>query len=152
MRIRALFIHPVKGCRALAVDAAQLGPLGLDGDRRFAFAAEDGTVLTQRDQPLLATIVPALHDDNLFLDLGGIAQLTLAFSKFSESTRVDVWGNPVAGRATRDDSLDDYLGARVRLVMLDPGSPRAFVDSQKGTDLFSGPKGQSRRSVPGHAN
>jgi uncharacterized protein YcbX len=130
MRVQALYIHPVKACRALAVDELELGALGADLDRRFAFVADDGLALTQRDQPLLATVVPTVSHDALHLDLGGLAQVVLPFSAFREGTRVDVWGNSVAGRAVREDRLDDYLGARVRLVRLDPQSPRAFVDSR----------------------
>ena len=130
MRVQALYAHPVKACRALARDELTLTALGADQDRRFAFAAEDGSALTQRDQPLLATVVPAVRADELRLDLGGLAQLALPFSAFVDSVTVDVWSHPVAGRATRDDALDDYLGARVRLVMLDKHSPRAFVDSR----------------------
>lgn len=130
MRVQALYVHPVKACRALARDELSLTALGADEDRRFAFLAEDGTALTQRDQPLLATVVPTVRDDELQLDLGGLAQVVLPFSEFGEAARVDVWGNSVAGRATRDASLDDYLGARVRLVKLDAQSPRTFVDSR----------------------
>lgn len=130
MRIQALYVHPVKACRALAREELSLTALGADEDRRFAFVAQDGTALTQRDQPLLVTVVPTVRDDELRLDLGGLAQLVLPFARFTEGTRVDVWGNALAGRATRDDALDDYLGARVRLVRLDAQSPRAFVDSR----------------------
>ena len=130
MRVQALYVYPVKACRALARGELSFTALGADEDRRFAFVAEDGAALTQRDQPLLATIVPTVRDDALHLDLGGLAQRILPFSEFREETRVDVWGNSVAGRATRDDALDDYLGARVRLVKLDAQSPRAFVDSR----------------------
>ena len=65
MRVRALYVYPVKACRALARDELTLTALGADQDRRFAFAAEDGSALTQRDQPLLATVVPALRADEL---------------------------------------------------------------------------------------
>ena len=56
MRVLQLYVYPVKGCRAVAVDEAALGPLGLEHDRRFAFVDADGRAVTQRDQPLLATI------------------------------------------------------------------------------------------------
>lgn len=130
MRVQALYVYPVKACRALARDQLSLTALGADEDRRFAFVAEDGSALTQRDQPLLATVIPAVRDDALHLELGGLTRRVLSFSEFREETRVNVWGNSVAGRAARDDALDDYLGARVRLVKLDVQSPRTFVDSR----------------------
>ena len=70
MRISNLYVYPVKGCRAVAVEEASLGPLGLEHDRRFAFLGTDGRAVTQRDQPLLATVRPTLDENVLRLDLG----------------------------------------------------------------------------------
>lgn len=133
MRIAALYVYPVKACRALALERAAAGPLGLENDRRFAFVAEDGRALTQRDQPLLATISPALDARAIRLDLGGLLQLTLAFSDFAETVSVDVWGNQVRARAAPEKLVSeaaDYLGAPVRFVALDGKPQRAFVDSR----------------------
>jgi uncharacterized protein YcbX len=49
MRVAQLYVYPVKGCRALAVDQATLGPLGFEHDRSFAFVGADGRAVTQRD-------------------------------------------------------------------------------------------------------
>ena len=133
MRVQALYVHPVKGCRALPRTELSLTALGADQDRRFAFVAEDGLALTQRDQPLLATVVPALDERGLRLDFGGLAQLAFPLADFTEAATVDVWGNRVAGKAVSQRAVSaavDYLGAAVRLVMLDPQSQRAFVDSR----------------------
>jgi uncharacterized protein YcbX len=133
MRVQALFIHPVKACRAIACDEISLTALGAEQDRRFAFVADDGLTLTQRDQPLLASVVPSLGDSALRLDFGGLLQLAFPFAQFLEPTRVDVWGNSVSARAVADGFMGpvvEYLGTRARLVMLDPQSPRAFVDSR----------------------
>jgi uncharacterized protein YcbX len=123
----------VKGCRAVPLDVAMLGPLGLDGDRRFAFVRDDGCALTQREASLLASIVPQLDERGLSLDLGGLADLELPLKIFSEPISVDVWGKRVPGRAAPDGAAvkaAEYLGAYVRLVMLDADAQRAFVDSQ----------------------
>ncbi len=131
MRIAALYVYPVKGCRALAVNPAVAGPLGLDDDRRFAFVDEEGRAFTQRDQPLLATIRPQLEPKALRLDLGGLAELVVPLSSFTQPASVDVWGNSVPGRAARlIRELADYLGASVRLVMLDGAAQRSFADSR----------------------
>jgi uncharacterized protein YcbX len=131
MRISALYVYPVKGCRAAAVDEAALGPLGLDGDRRFAFVTEDGLAFTQRDQPLLATVCPRVEPDALRLDLGGLAELVVPLSCFTQPVSVDVWGKRVAGRAAPSiGEVDDYLGASVRFVMLDGAAQRSFADSR----------------------
>jgi uncharacterized protein YcbX len=131
MRISALYVYPVKGCRAAAVDEAAVGPLGLDGDRRFAFVTEDGLALTQRDQPLLATVCPHLEPEALRLDLGGLAEVVVPVSSFTQLASVDVWGKSVPGRAAPwIRELDDYLGASVRFVMLEGAAQRSFADSR----------------------
>lgn len=130
MRVAALYVYPVKACRAVAVDEALLGPLGLERDRRFAFVGDDGCALTQRDASLLATIRAALDSETLRLDFGGLVELALPLAGFAEEAIVDVWGKQVPARSVRSDVASEYLGRRVSLAMLHPHSPRAFVDSK----------------------
>jgi uncharacterized protein YcbX len=130
VRVADLYVYPVKGCRAVAVDEAAVGPLGLERDRRFAFLGADGRAVTQRDQPLLATIAPKLEENTLRLDFGGLAVTAIALDDFRESSRVDVWGTPIPGRSVPVDAASDYLGMPVRLVMLEPDARRSFVDSK----------------------
>ena len=130
MRVGALYVYPVKGCRALAVDEAALGPLGLEQDRRFAFVDAHGRAVTQRDQPLLATIQPVVEDNALRLDFGGLARVVIDFGSFRKSSPVDVWGTPISGRAAAADDASDYLGMEVALVMLDAAAGRSFADSK----------------------
>ena len=130
MLVKALYVYPVKACRAVALTHADLGPLGMEHDRRFAFIDEDARAVTQRDQPLLATIQPALDKETLRLDFGGLAQVTLSFNEFGHPTLVDVWGKGIAARATPAEVASEYLGMRVTLAMLDARSTRAFVDSK----------------------
>ena len=131
MRVQSLYVYPVKACRGIGREEAQLGTLGFEHDRRFAFATADGVALTQRDQPLLATILPSLEARALHLDLGGLAQVELPFEAFTEAALVDVWGKHTPGRAaTALDRVSDYLGVEVRLVMLERGAERSFADSR----------------------
>lgn len=130
-RVSALFTYPVKSCRAAALERASLDRLGIEHDRRFVFSAEDNVAVTQRDQPLLATIVPQLEVGALGLDLGGLAALAVSLDSFRAPSVVDVWGRRIPGFATDTIAvLDEYLGARVRLIMLDPTAERSFADSR----------------------
>lgn len=133
LRIAGLRIHPVKACAATAVDEAVLGPLGLEYDRRFAFVDAAGRAVTQRDQPLLATVRPALDAGALRLDFGGLLQIRVPFDAFTEGLTADVWGKSIAARAapvSLTSAAADYLGMPARLVALEPAAQRAFVDSQ----------------------
>ena len=133
MRVRDLYVYPVKGCRAIALEHATFGVLGIEGDRRFSFVDPEGRAVTQRDEPLLATITPALRAEELCLDLGGLAELRIEPRHFCESVIVDVWGKRIPGRAVpapRVAAAADYLGMRVRLVALDRAAERSFADSR----------------------
>ena len=131
MRVSALYVYPVKAGRAIALEEALLGPLGLEHDRRFVFMAEDGVAVTQRDQPLLATVSPQVGAAALVLDLGGLADVEVALESFTQPVAVDVWGKPIPGRAAPELApVEQYLGMRARLVALDPAAERTFADSR----------------------
>ncbi|MGI9601580.1 MAG: MOSC domain-containing protein [Acidimicrobiales bacterium] len=64
--VTGLFRYPVKGLRAVAVDAAEVTPTGLRGDREFAIVGDEGTPLDQVKWPKLARIgVDPVGDDQL---------------------------------------------------------------------------------------
>lgn len=130
MRISALYVYPVKACRAVAVDEAALGPLGLEHDRRFVFVGEDGLALTQREQPLLATVRPHLQKGALRLDFGGLVETRFAFEEFREEAIVDVWGQRIPARRHASTAADAYLGVSARLAILDEAAQRSFADSR----------------------
>ncbi len=117
MRVAQLYVYPVKGCRAVALDEAALGPLGLAQDRRFAFLGADGRTVTQRDQPLLATIRATVEGNALRLDFGGLTETAIALDDFR-------------ARAVPLNVASNYLGMEVALVMLDVDARRSFVDSK----------------------
>jgi uncharacterized protein YcbX len=130
VRVSRLYVYPVKGCRAVAVDQSTLGPLGLEHDRRFAFVGADGRAVTQRDQPLLATVGATLDEGVLRLDFGGLTETAVPLDSFKASTSVDVWGTQIPARGASADPAGDYLGMRVSLVMLDADARRSFADSK----------------------
>lgn len=142
-RITALWIYPVKAGRGLARAEAELGPLGLALDRRWAIVRPDGRALTQREEPRLARLVPRLEPDRLVLSLDG-AELALPLDDSGEPLVATVWGDRievVAPDPAADRALSDCLGRAVRIVRFPettvrpcdpafapPGSRTAFAD------------------------
>jgi uncharacterized protein YcbX len=129
VRVAGLYVYPIKSCRAVAVDEATFGQLGVEHDRRFAFIDEHGRALTQREQPLLATVRPTLDGQKLELEFGGLFKVAIPLGGFAGSTDVDVWGRRIPGRLVPEHFLADaasYFGARVRIAALDA----AAVDAQ----------------------
>ena len=131
LKVACLYIYPVKGCAAVALDAADVEDLGLAGDRRFALVDESGVAITQRDHPVLATVRPSLNGEKLQLDLGGLAGV--AIDHFTEPAMVDVWGKRIPAFAAPEHvtaALAEYVGTPLRLVRLDPAAERSFADSR----------------------
>jgi len=128
-RVKALNIYPVKGCGAVVVEHATLGPLGLGEDRRWMIVeAATGRFLTQRDLAVLATIRPRLQSDALMLDLPGGPVLTLDLTDRGDRRRVMVWRDEVEAvepDKAASDALGRWLGRPVSLVRFPETAERA---------------------------
>lgn len=125
--VAALWIYPVKAGRGLARAEAELGPLGLAFDRRWAIVGPDGRALTQREEPRLARLVPRLEPDRLVLSLDG-AELVLPLEDAGEPVVATVWGDRievVAPDPAADRVLSRALGRPVRIVRFPETTVRA---------------------------
>jgi uncharacterized protein YcbX len=74
MRIAGINVYPVKSGAGVPLEAAELTPMGLSGDRRWLVADEEGVFVTQRQLPALARLraVPTAAGLRLELDGEGI--------------------------------------------------------------------------------
>lgn len=68
-RVAELSYYPVKGCAAVSAREALLTPAGPAHDRSFMVVSEAGGYRTQRRDPRLALIRPAISDDGQRLTL-----------------------------------------------------------------------------------
>ncbi|CAN90252.1 hypothetical protein sce0095 [Sorangium cellulosum So ce56] len=94
MRLSAIHIYPVKGCRGLAVDAVAVDALGLAGDRRFMIVDPEGKPLTQRPLPRMALIETQLSESALTLGFAGRPPISVP--RRAEGARlltVEVWSS-----------------------------------------------------------
>ena len=65
--IQSLYIYPIKGMRGISVTKAQLQSEGFQYDRRWMLVDKNGTFLSQRVHPLMATFETAI--DGTFLKI-----------------------------------------------------------------------------------
>jgi uncharacterized protein len=107
----------VKSCRGLSLPEATVEPWGLAGDRRWMLVDEAGEFVTQREDPLLATVVPTPVPSGLRLFLRG-KEVEVPFPD-AQAPRVEVsvWGDRLAAR------LAARFEPGLRLVYMD--EPRA---------------------------
>ncbi len=116
--VAELRVYPVKSLRGRAVARAQVEPWGLAGDRRWMVITPDGRFVTQRQYPVMATIVAAAGPAGLTLSQPGRRPLTIPFPDAAPET-VTIWRDDVpavpAGPAA-DGWLSDALALDCRLV------------------------------------
>ncbi|WP_437676728.1 MOSC domain-containing protein [Sorangium sp. So ce131] len=134
MRISAIHIYPVKGCRGLALDAAAVDDLGLVGDRRFMIVEPDGKPLTQRPLPRMALIETQLSEDALTLRAPGREPISVPrAAQGARLLTVEVWSSTgLSAEDCGDEAaqwLSDYLEQPARLVRIGASFRRPVLAS-----------------------
>lgn len=119
--LESIHIYPVKSCRAVALDEVEITRTGLRGDRLFQVIDSDGNPVTQRQQPVLATVVPSLIDRGLRLEADGRSPLEVEAPTVNDTTAKSLLGVSVeAGDAGEEAAawFSEVVGRPVRLVAM----------------------------------
>ncbi|HEY7642048.1 MAG TPA: MOSC N-terminal beta barrel domain-containing protein [Steroidobacteraceae bacterium] len=122
IRITALNVYPVKGCRGIALDSARIAATGFEHDREWLIVRPDGRFMTQREEPRLALIETAFVDEALRLRVPGGAELRTPFDASGNEVEVTCWKDRCAAFDAGEEAasfLTRYLGAPYRLVRFD---------------------------------
>ncbi|WP_433390624.1 MOSC domain-containing protein [Micromonospora sp. KLBMP9576] len=124
MRLSAIHSYPVKGCRRLDHDVADVEPWGLAGDRRWMIVDANGVGVTQRENTRLVALRATPHGGVLLLRAEGHADLAVPEPTGGEPIEVRTFRSrklPVpalpAGPAA-DAWVSGFLGRAARLVWL----------------------------------
>jgi len=141
-RVVELSYYPVKGCAAVSAREALLTPAGLAHDRSFMVVSEAGVYRTQRRDPRLALIRPAVSDDGgrLVLRAPDAESLDLPVDTSGARRPVDLFGTAYQGIDQGDTAaewLSDVLGARSRLVRVPPDHHRVTDGRTPGTSGYA---------------
>jgi len=56
IRVASLHVYPVKSCRGIDLDEAEVVSTGLRWDRKWVVVGADGAFLSQRTHPVMATV------------------------------------------------------------------------------------------------
>jgi len=132
VRIESLHVYPVKGCRGIALDAADVATTGLvahgAGDREWMVVDLAGRFVTQREYPRLALVGTQARDGFLTLSASDVPPLVVPMRGAEGASRdVVVWRSDVKGFDAGDEParwLSAHLGADVRLVRFDRSRAR----------------------------
>jgi uncharacterized protein YcbX len=127
-RITAINVYPVKGCRGVALESARIGAMGFEHDREWLITRPDGRFMTQREEPRLALIEPALVDTHApgggqqRLRVPGGSELNVPLAASGREVEVTCWKDRCAAFDAGEEAaefLAGYLGSPVRLVRFD---------------------------------
>ncbi|MGR4847762.1 MOSC domain-containing protein [Streptomyces sp. LARHCF252] len=141
-RVVGLSYYPVKGCAGISAREALLTPAGLAHDRSFMVVSEEGVYRTQRRDPRLALIRPAITADGerLTLSAPGTEALHLRVDTSGARQKVDLFGTPYQGIDQGDAAaawLSEVLRAPSRLVRVPPEHDRVTDGLTPGTSGYA---------------
>lgn len=126
--LSAINIYPIKSCGGIALEQANIGPLGLALDRHWMVVDGEGVFLTQRSHARMACIRPRFIDGAMLLSAPGMPDLQLAVAgEDGASVQVQVWKDNVAALDQGERArqwFSDFLETDARLVRFDPHAER----------------------------
>jgi uncharacterized protein len=126
MRITKLNVYPIKGCRGLSVTSVAVDRLGLVGDRRLMVVDDEDRFISQRENPLLATLRPALAGSSVIVAGLGDESTRFDIDPDGADREVRVWGHDGIIAADQGDTVaewfSDAIVQRCRLVFFGPRS------------------------------
>ena len=130
-QITQLTIYPVKAFAGIALSAARVTPMGLEGDREWMLVNTQGRFVTQRGLPRLAAIAPGLRNGDVWLQAPQLGEVRLAPPPVdAEPVQVRVWKDTCLAQAA-DGATNTWVtqaaqsSEPLRLVKLAPGFVRA---------------------------
>ncbi|EPH43795.1 MOSC N-terminal beta barrel domain-containing protein [Streptomyces aurantiacus] len=140
--IAELSYYPVKGCAGTSASEAVLTPAGLAHDRSFMVVSTEGVFRTQRRDPRLALIRPAIDADGTRLTLRAPGHDGVHIDVDASGPRrdVDLFGAAYLGIDQGDAAaawLSDVLGTPSRLVRVPPEHDRVTDGRIPGTSGYA---------------
>ncbi|MFI1577182.1 MOSC domain-containing protein [Embleya sp. NPDC020630] len=134
--LASLHLYPIKSTRGIDLSEAVVEPWGLAGDRRWMLVDTTGRFLSQRKQPLLATVTVRQEDGGrLVVRAPAMDELRVEPPAEVRLVPVTVWNDEVEAAVGPDDAhtwFGKVLGIDVRLVHLD--DPTRRMPDQKYAD------------------
>ena len=128
--ISQIIIYPIKSCKGISLDSAEVTLTGLRHDRKFVLVDSDYKFLSQRRFPKMCLINTSIHGDILTAwGPGVIPHLILPLNQppQNDPIPVNIWGKIGYGSfigGFADAWFSKYLGVKCRLLRIDFRKPR----------------------------
>ncbi|MEM9543448.1 MAG: MOSC N-terminal beta barrel domain-containing protein, partial [Cyanobacteria bacterium P01_E01_bin.42] len=137
MHVSELSIYPIKACRGISLEMAEVTPKGFLWDREFMITDRSGKFLTQRQYPQLALIEVKIEEERISLSAPSHPSLEIPATSEGEEIEVQVWRSHLIA-IDRGDRAGHWLQSvlktpdPLRLVQQTPRHIRA-IDPQYAT-------------------
>ena len=125
-----IFVAPVKGFAVVPRDEVELGPHGIDDDRRFHLIGAEGRLLNGKQLAPLVQIVPEWVEESGFLSLSfPTGEVVSGVIELGERVTTNFYGRrDVEGRLVEgpwSEAISTFVGRPLRLVQpVEPGAGR----------------------------
>lgn len=142
MHISEINIYPIKSLKGIRLDSCVVEARGLEFDRRWMLTRPDGTFITQREFPQMATVAVAVESGGLRVESERAGSITLPFEPDSgEWQRVTVWQSVCDGlvyKGAVSEWFSDVIGTKCQLVHMPDGTKRHVNPRfDRGQDIVS---------------
>jgi uncharacterized protein len=145
--ISGLYYYPIKSCKGIAVDTAQVIETGILHDRELLIVdAATNQFYTQRELPKMALLAPRIEDNYLELTAPNMPVLKIPLQAEGKPLTVTVWQSvceTVDQGETVAEWLGDFLGVKTRLVRMQNDfkrriDPKFALDSENSVSFADG--------------
>lgn len=123
--LSAIHVHPVKSCGRIEVERVAVDATGLRHDREWQVVDDEGKPVTQRQQPVLATVQPRIQGDAVSLEAGEHGATVLRKTSTRPAEVRSLFGAPVDAVDGGDQAAEwvsDLLGQSCRFAAVTDSS------------------------------
>lgn len=134
--VSALYFYPIKSCGGISLEVAEIDQRGIRGDRAFMVVDQTGQFVTQRQQPRMALIQPAIREDGaITVTAPNMPEISIVADNTGKRYDVKVWRDTCIG-VYQGDAIaawfSTFLGVACRVVHMLENSVRQ-VDPRYAT-------------------
>ena len=121
--VSGLYVYPIKGCKGIALEEAELTDSGLAFDRHWMVVDGDGRFVTQRELPRMALVATEIRGGWLILSAPEMPTLTMSVDTEGARLAVTVWDDRCSAidqGQVAADWFSAFLQRPLRLARFDP--------------------------------
>ncbi|MGK0291604.1 MAG: hypothetical protein ACI86H_003073, partial [bacterium] len=144
--VSQLYVYPIKSAQGIALTEAIVGKKGFQYDRRWMLVDENGSFLSQRKYPQMASLEVQFAGEGLSVSAPNMSSLLIPFEPMTkELLDVQVWDDIVSAVIVGNDSnvwFSKFLGIKSQLVFFPEEEFRQvdqeYAEPQHGTGFSDG--------------